>query len=511
MKQKWWVILILLVPLALIAWWVSTFFASPKKEKIENPFYKVKKGALPITVIEKGILEPKEVMQINTRDVMPEELKKNQNPPIQQFTIMRLVPQGEKVKKGDFLVEFNRTQVDERLKQAEIDLKSACDTYEQALTDLKTKKQTSELEVERKRIELKRAQETYNDLLADVECCKISVEDLGFKEARLALKSKKIEVENSERELQVVTVILKKYENIFSEEVITKTKSASKQPDAPIILSDDNVLIKSQGGRNRPMGSGMAPRKMEDNIPITEIPDELKSERRETLNKHLKPILDAIKNIQVKNNQLDGIKEYPNPLIIFAPCPGHVFYGSAPGSHGGWGGDIKVGASMYFQQPLFYISNTVDMKVELSIDEISINKVKKGLFVKVTPDAFPDLILSGVITSVSEVPARREYWEQQETKGQYPVTVWLNDSDPKLRPKMSTKCAIMCEEIKDVLIVPLEAIFEKEGKKVCYVLQQGNPVERIVKTGKSNDDFIIIEDGLKEGEEVYLYDPFLKK
>jgi multidrug efflux pump subunit AcrA (membrane-fusion protein) len=521
MKPKRLLIFLILIPIALIGWWISTFFASPK-EKTETPFYKVKKGNLCITVTEKGTLEPKEVIQITPKDMFTGEAENERNPAIYDFTILRVVPNGEKIKKGDVLVEFNRSRVEELLKTAQNDQKTALDNYDQAINKIKTDKQAMEIQVERNKLDLKRTQESYNQKLSEVDSGKINPDDLAFKEIKLTLKEKKRILENSEREMKVITTILRKYENINPLEIATTVKEPSKVPAgikglqesalSMIYSNDGEIMVPSDWGIRMSETLNATSVKTSGNSPLTSIPEELKNERTEILNKYLKPIQDTIRNIESRNKYLEQIKKYPNPLIIYSPTQGHVFYGSAPGSHSWYTSpeQIKVGANINHQQPILYISNTVDMKTDLTVDEININKVKKGQIVKVTPDAFPDIVLSGVVTTVREVPVQRNYWEQA-TESKYPVSIWLNESDQRLRPKMTAKCEILCEEIKDVLFIPINAVFNKNSKNICYLLINGNPTERIVKTGKSTDDFVVIEEGLKENDQIYLYDPFLKK
>ena len=60
---------------------------------------------------------------------------------------------------------------------------------------------------------------------------------------------------------------------------------------------------------------------------------------------------------------------------------------------------------------------------------------------------------------------------------------------------------------KDALRVPLEAVFEKEGRPIVYVARGRTPEPREVVLGPSNQDFVVIEKGLDKGERVFLRDP----
>jgi multidrug efflux pump subunit AcrA (membrane-fusion protein) len=66
---------------------------------------------------------------------------------------------------------------------------------------------------------------------------------------------------------------------------------------------------------------------------------------------------------------------------------------------------------------------------------------------------------------------------------------------------------IQVEERKNALHVPLEAVFEKEGRPIVYVARGRRPEPREVVLGPSNQDFVVIEKGLDKGERVFLRDP----
>ena len=56
-----------------------------------------------------------------------------------------------------------------------------------------------------------------------------------------------------------------------------------------------------------------------------------------------------------------------------------------------------------------------------------------------------------------------------------------------------------------------EAVFEEESRFYVYRNNDGTPEEVDVKIGRSNDNFVEITDGLKDGDVVYLYRPYQKK
>jgi len=54
---------------------------------------------------------------------------------------------------------------------------------------------------------------------------------------------------------------------------------------------------------------------------------------------------------------------------------------------------------------------------------------------------------------------------------------------------------------------PLDGLFKKKGEPLVYVKQDGSFKERKVSVGVDNNDFVVINEGLRTGEEVALTDP----
>ena len=75
---------------------------------------------------------------------------------------------------------------------------------------------------------------------------------------------------------------------------------------------------------------------------------------------------------------------------------------------------------------------------------------------------------------------------------------------------MTVSCEIVVNRVADTLFIPLDALFNKDGESVVYV-QNGSGFDlRKVEAGIENDNYVIINKGLEEGERVALVDPTLK-
>ena len=119
-------------------------------------------------------------------------------------------------------------------------------------------------------------------------------------------------------------------------------------------------------------------------------------------------------------------------------------------------------------------------------------------------EAYPDLKLTGKVTLVGTLAQ-----EERDRRGAkfFGVTVQVNESEPRLRPGMTAPRRDPGRGARESLYVPLEAVFEREGRHVCYVV--GLARARAARSGARpfNQDFVVIEKGLRRGERVALRDP----
>ena len=85
------------------------------------------------------------------------------------------------------------------------------------------------------------------------------------------------------------------------------------------------------------------------------------------------------------------------------------------------------------------------------------------------------------------------------------VNIELLDKDDLLRPAMTTSNQIITEEFKDVKFVPLEAL-HNQGDSISYVFKSDGfkTIKQQVVVGKANTTHVIIKEGLKSEDKVYL-------
>jgi multidrug efflux pump subunit AcrA (membrane-fusion protein) len=83
--------------------------------------------------------------------------------------------------------------------------------------------------------------------------------------------------------------------------------------------------------------------------------------------------------------------------------------------------------------------------------------------------------------------------------------------DVLLRPGLLADVEIIVEKIPNALHVPVQAVFDKNGKQVVYVKTGGKFEERAVRVAKRSESTMVLAGGVKPDETVALADPYAQK
>lgn len=171
-----------------------------------------------------------------------------------------------------------------------------------------------------------------------------------------------------------------------------------------------------------------------------------------------------------------------------------------------WSTDQKIAVEdqLWPGWPMISLPDLSQMKAETPVNEIDISKIDTTLDAYIRLDAFPDTSFHGRVTDVATLARNKDRDSRVKV---FDVTIVLDENDARLMPGMTVSCEIIVDRIKNIISIPMEAVFEKEGKKLVYVKKGGAFEPRQVTVGQDNSDFIIINKGLEENEQVALVDP----
>jgi multidrug efflux pump subunit AcrA (membrane-fusion protein) len=145
------------------------------------------------------------------------------------------------------------------------------------------------------------------------------------------------------------------------------------------------------------------------------------------------------------------------------------------------------------------------MEIITKVDESDRASVEAGQTVDVSCEGLPpEVVLTGKVKRVASVPSRGNWWQTGSKK--FDMVVDVTKPDGRLRSGQSAQVRVRAKELKDVLQVPRQAVFEKEGKSLLYVRSGATFAPREVKILQRTESTVAIE-GVDAGTEVALADP----
>ncbi len=206
-------------------------------------------------------------------------------------------------------------------------------------------------------------------------------------------------------------------------------------------------------------------------------------------------------NVSQARNDLKEAEDALEQLRIMAPIDGLVVYKEI--FSGGSMKKVQIGDTPFWGMPVIGIPDLSAMIAKTTVNEVDISRVERGQNAVITVDALDGRNYYGKITRVAAL-ARRESVTNARV---FDIEIEIDATDQDLRPGMTSSIRIITGRLQDVLSVPLQSVFEKDGRTIVYVMGARRWSEREVKVGRRGQDRIVILEGLDEGEMVCLRDP----
>jgi len=203
----------------------------------------------------------------------------------------------------------------------------------------------------------------------------------------------------------------------------------------------------------------------------------------------------------------EKIEDQIRKCRIVAPADGLVIYAtSANRNMFNMGREpLDEGVQVHERQELIHLPQTQSVLAEVDVHEANLRKIKPGLPAIVTLDALPGDRFFGTVSSIAPLPNAGMPWLADVKL--YKSEVDLEADSALLRSGMTCKAEIVIAQHDDVVYVPVQTVISVDGEPTVYVLEDGVPVARTVKTGLDNNRMICIEEGLEEGELVLMSPP----
>ena len=145
------------------------------------------------------------------------------------------------------------------------------------------------------------------------------------------------------------------------------------------------------------------------------------------------------------------------------------------------------------------------MEILCKVDEADRANMSAGATVEARVNALPGRVFPAKVETVAGNASRGMFWSGNTTS-KFDVSIGLTKSAPEIRPGLTVQAIVEGGQTNDLLLVPPQALFDKDGKPFAYVEQGGNFVARQVKVTRRTESQVAIE-GLSEGAVVALVNP----
>ncbi|HPN84926.1 MAG TPA: efflux RND transporter periplasmic adaptor subunit [Victivallales bacterium] len=487
---------LILVALASIAVIIVLFFvffsdfgSNASKEKGMDRFFTVKRGDLVTGVFMSGNVNAKEKHKIS--------LEANFKAPLAW-----IIPENSDVKKGDLLASLDTEELAQKIEELDLTLRNLIQERDIAIEEITIQKSANEAE-----------KKVAEDGLLEAEEAFAKYRRLeGPKES----DSQKVKMEEAKKLLDDAAkdcsqIITEYNQTVFMDELdkkkmMEKITALEKKQQTEKINYNNSVIDRKIFRRfTYPNTLSQLMNKIEQQkLNLNSVRVKTSSQLLQKENQLAKIESQISKN----KYDLERHKEYMKQMKLTAPVDGIVTYGDHDNRRGGQQ-EIKVGMDVRRKEVLMTIPDMKELVVEFDLPEQYRSRVSIGDQVVMRPDSRPNLKLKGRVSYIAPTPVNQIYWDRNSPKI-YPSKIEFDERPENVVSGTSVRIEIITNTLKNVIYVPLEAVFDESGKYFVYLKMNGTPEIREVKIGESNDYYVEILEGLKESDTVYLYRPFQK-
>lgn len=166
--------------------------------------------------------------------------------------------------------------------------------------------------------------------------------------------------------------------------------------------------------------------------------------------------------------------------------------------------EYRAGDMVWPGRMIAEVLDTSGIELQAKVDEADRANLNDGQPAEVRVDGLPGGVFAANVRTVSGAAARGFF--DSESRRKFDTTLQLSASDDRLRAGLSASVVISGRRLKDVLYVPRQALFEKDGKPVVYA-RRGRGFQATPVAVKFRSESRAVIEGLDAGVELALVDP----
>ncbi len=155
--------------------------------------------------------------------------------------------------------------------------------------------------------------------------------------------------------------------------------------------------------------------------------------------------------IQRAEGALKQIREALSKTTICAPADGTI--STLPARVG----ERVVGAVQFAGTEVMRIANLNNMEAVVNVNENDVVNVKPGDHARISVDAYPDKMVSGVVREIASTASTKNLGTQEEVTN-FEVKISIPDHSVRLRPGMSATADIETATVQNAVVVPIQSV-----------------------------------------------------
>ena len=443
--------------------------------------YPIKRGPLTISFVESGTIKARDQIIIK-------------NEVEGRTSIISLIPEGARVKKGDLLVELDASSLEDQKIDQEIRVQNNEASYIGSKENLAVDENQAKSDVDLAVLNLEFAKQDLEKYIQGEYPYELDKAD-----AEITLAQE--ELVQAKETLQWSTQLFKK--EYISQTELQKDELTKKKKALEVQLAQKSKELLTEYTYKRKLAQ------LKSDVSQAEMALE-RTERKARAD-----VIQAKADLKAKEaeffrqkDKLQKIEDQIKKTKIYAPADGLVIYATSA-RRGGFRSRVETldeGREVREREELIYLPIGNLSKAEITIHESNMKKTQIGLPVVVTVDALAGNIFYGTVEQIAPLPDAQSMWMNPDLKV-YNSEVYIEGNSEILRTGMSCQAEVIIQQYKDVIYVPMQAVMRVGTEPTVYV-QAGDLFEpRKVKTGLDNNRMIHILAGLDDGDVVLLNPP----
>jgi RND family efflux transporter MFP subunit len=198
-------------------------------------------------------------------------------------------------------------------------------------------------------------------------------------------------------------------------------------------------------------------------------------------------------------------------LQVKAPSAGmvNILPNFRSGSMFGGQQEFQQGDRAWPGAAILELPDLSSVHLEARLDESDRGRLQARQDATVRIEALPGKEFKARLDSIS-VLARVDFSSGWPPAKNFDLNLVFLDRDPRMRPGMTAIARIVTERIPDVVLVPAEAVFQRNGAPVVFRLDGSRFVETPVTLRKRGKEEAIVEQGISPGDRIATRRPALE-